>query len=227
MKDSYSFHDSSDSKIPQISLQVTVFRGAWVADSTHLPHATAVMSGPGSPGGCSLLLTEQAEDESWTVSAQHSFSAGQSLLWDSCHPGQDRAAWQSETPSSYLPFLLFHKSRSGTVGESPLCMLPVSGAELKEINITQRMFYTSLVASKNSWQVFFLISKFCATRNPHPYSTHLRKEEKMVYRQALWVCHDYCFLRGKEEKAMAPTPVLLPGKPHGRRSPVGCSPWGH
>ena len=23
-----------------------------------------------------------------------------------------------------------------------------------------------------------------------------------------------------------PTPVLLPGKPHGRRSPVGCSPWG-
>ena len=29
------------------------------------------------------------------------------------------------------------------------------------------------------------------------------------------------------EKAMAPTPVLLPGKPHGRRSLVGCSPWGH
>ena len=23
-----------------------------------------------------------------------------------------------------------------------------------------------------------------------------------------------------------PTPVLLPGKPHGRRSLVGCSPWG-
>ena len=23
-----------------------------------------------------------------------------------------------------------------------------------------------------------------------------------------------------------PTPVLLPGKSHGRRSPVGCSPWG-
>ena len=25
---------------------------------------------------------------------------------------------------------------------------------------------------------------------------------------------------------MAPTPVLLPGKFHGRRSLVGCSPWG-
>ena len=24
-----------------------------------------------------------------------------------------------------------------------------------------------------------------------------------------------------------PTPVFLPGKSHGQRSPVGCSPWGH
>ena len=29
------------------------------------------------------------------------------------------------------------------------------------------------------------------------------------------------------EKAMAPTPALLPGKPHGRRSLVGCSPRRH
>ena len=28
------------------------------------------------------------------------------------------------------------------------------------------------------------------------------------------------------EKAMAPTPVLLPGKSHGWRSLVGYSPWG-
>ena len=28
------------------------------------------------------------------------------------------------------------------------------------------------------------------------------------------------------EKAMAPTPVLLPGKSHGQKSLVGCSPWG-
>ena len=27
------------------------------------------------------------------------------------------------------------------------------------------------------------------------------------------------------EKAVAPTPVLLPGKSHGWRSLVGCSPW--
>ena len=29
------------------------------------------------------------------------------------------------------------------------------------------------------------------------------------------------------KKAMASTLVLLPGKSHGRRSLVGCSPWGH
>ena len=28
------------------------------------------------------------------------------------------------------------------------------------------------------------------------------------------------------EKAVAPTPVLLPGESHGQRSLVGCSPWG-
>ena len=28
------------------------------------------------------------------------------------------------------------------------------------------------------------------------------------------------------EKAWHPTPVLLPGKSHGWRSLVGCSPWG-
>ena len=29
-----------------------------------------------------------------------------------------------------------------------------------------------------------------------------------------------------QRKRWHPTPVLLPGKPHGRRSLVGCSPWG-
>ena len=37
---------------------------------------------------------------------------------------------------------------------------------------------------------------------------------------------DCCPLRAASEKAMAPTPVLTPGKSHGRRSLVGCSPWG-
>ena len=30
-----------------------------------------------------------------------------------------------------------------------------------------------------------------------------------------------------QRRQWQPTPVLLPGKSHGRRSLVGCSPWGH
>ena len=30
----------------------------------------------------------------------------------------------------------------------------------------------------------------------------------------------------KKRRQWHPTPVLLPGKSHGQRSPVGCSPWG-
>ena len=32
---------------------------------------------------------------------------------------------------------------------------------------------------------------------------------------------------GGRRRQWHPTPVLLPGKSHGRRSLVGCSPWGH
>ena len=40
----------------------------------------------------------------------------------------------------------------------------------------------------------------------------------------------YCFVGGYDyiaERQWQSTPVLLPGKPHGRRSLEGCSPWGH
>ena len=34
------------------------------------------------------------------------------------------------------------------------------------------------------------------------------------------------FTHGEGNGTSVPTPVLLPGKSHGRRSLVGCSPWG-
>ena len=37
---------------------------------------------------------------------------------------------------------------------------------------------------------------------------------------------DWGWGQGEEEEEWHPTPVLLPGKSHGRRSLVGCSPWG-
>ena len=39
---------------------------------------------------------------------------------------------------------------------------------------------------------------------------------------SVFVQVSYCLA----EKAVAPTPALLPGKSHGRRSLEGCSPWG-
>ena len=33
--------------------------------------------------------------------------------------------------------------------------------------------------------------------------------------------------KAKSRESCHPTPVLLPGKSHGQRSLVGCSPWGH
>ena len=59
----------------------------------------------------------------------------------------------------------------------------------------------------------------------------------MIY---LWFIHDpkgnakssfviqvfLSFLRHTRRRQWQPTPVLLPGKPHGQRSLVGCSPWG-
>ena len=40
----------------------------------------------------------------------------------------------------------------------------------------------------------------------------------------------HCFISGfyciSQRRQWHPTPVLLPGKSHGRRSLVGCSPWG-
>ena len=35
------------------------------------------------------------------------------------------------------------------------------------------------------------------------------------------------FLDYIQRRQWHPTPVLLPGKSHGQRSLVGCSPWGH
>ena len=34
------------------------------------------------------------------------------------------------------------------------------------------------------------------------------------------------FVGGHAKSILDPTPALLPGKSHGRRSLVGCSPWG-
>ena len=43
--------------------------------------------------------------------------------------------------------------------------------------------------------------------------------------RVLTKCGPHC--RREWRRQWHPTPVLLPGKSHGQRSLVGCSPWGH
>ena len=54
---------------------------------------------------------------------------------------------------------------------------------------------------------------------------HIREESQRLPSLStlpqLFVCHLL------QRRQWHPTPVLLPGKSHGRRSLVGCSPWGH
>ena len=43
------------------------------------------------------------------------------------------------------------------------------------------------------------------------------------YCTTMWISYMYIYPRRRQ---WHPTPVLLPGKSHGQRSLVGCSPWG-
>ena len=60
----------------------------------------------------------------------------------------------------------------------------------------------------------------------------IRNKNEVMPFAATWVDLETVMLsevsqRKITEKAMAPAPSLLPGKSHGWRSLVGCSPWGH
>ena len=91
--------------------------------------------------------------------------------------------------------------------------------------------FTSRYRWQNSGVYFYHWSfyKFCkflpeftshrqqSTGEPAYYSTVCDSQEPLTWGSA------YVEWR----RQWHPTPVLLPGKSHGRRSLVGCSPWGH
>ena len=57
-------------------------------------------------------------------------------------------------------------------------------------------------------------------------SKRRQTQKRMYFMIPPYVNVEKAVLADSEEKALAPTPVLLPGKSHGWRSLVGCSPWG-
>ena len=69
--------------------------------------------------------------------------------------------------------------------------------------------------------------KICIEMNENENTTtqNLRDTVKAVLRGRFIAIQAY--LKKQEKSQWQPTPVLLPGKSHGRRSLVGCSPWGY
>ena len=64
-----------------------------------------------------------------------------------------------------------------------------------------------------------MTERLSAHRHKHTHTPlHIYLLRKCLFR---------CSAHFGGRKQWHPTPVLLPGKSHGRRSLVGCSPWGH
>ena len=63
------------------------------------------------------------------------------------------------------------------------------------------------------------------TGRPIPYHSATREAPEHLLTHAL---RGYYFARAalRRRRQWQPTPVFLPGKSHGQRSLVGCSPWG-
>ena len=77
---------------------------------------------------------------------------------------------------------------------------------------------------KYSKQPFFLLGISLA---PHANDTDNNIKNPLIFIQGfLCVRHCYKHFNVCWRRQWHPTPVLLPGKYHGRRSLVGCSPWG-
>ena len=101
----------------------------------------------------------------------------------------------------------------------------------KEIYLQCRRHRFSLWIGKIPWRrkwqttPVFLLGKFYERRSLVGYSPCDRKKDMTVQLNT----HIFFLHTIKEiprRRQWHPTPVLLPGKSHGRRNLVGCSPWG-
>ena len=54
----------------------------------------------------------------------------------------------------------------------------------------------------------------------------MQRAVKLTISSGIKILHDPAAAAARRRQ-WHPTPVLLPGKSHGRRGLVGCSPWGH
>lgn len=156
-------------------------------------------------GGC-LSVTDWAQqgDWSWTIPAQCSFTDGQSLPWDSL-------AWPRlpELHSSLKLLLLNHsfsplsfcKSHACTMVKSFLCPFRLTcSTSLRTLGDKyQRGSYTKIIliminiiltGSLRPLLISSLFNlKIPSNKGPHPYPTHLRREERKSSAAQHCGCH--------------------------------------
>ena len=76
-------------------------------------------------------------------------------------------------------------------------------------------FLTCIQVSQEAGQVVWSLLLFSSVQFSHSVMSDSLRPRELQHARPL--CR---------RRRWHPTPVLLPGKSHGRRSPVGCSPWG-
>ena len=85
--------------------------------------------------------------------------------------------------------------------------------------------YSGLISSKVDWIDLLAVWGTLQESSPTPQFKSINSLMfSLVYGPTLTFIHDYW---KNWRRQWHPTPILLPGKSHGRRSLVGCSPWSH
>ena len=92
---------------------------------------------------------------------------------------------------------------------------------------TEGDFYKGFLGSTNRWpehqSVWFQNTTYSYRRSFFKFCSEVGIGGRQ-YRYCRLEC--WCWLRWRRQVLEKATPVLLPGKSHGRRSLVGCSTWG-
>ena len=107
---------------------------------------------------------------------------------------------------------------------------------ISNLSSSQNTLHTSsplISISLSIWEGLSLSSSFIMQMRYHSKATHPEKDfwsEWTVlvhsYGTSEWTSFSYDTSHSIRRKQWHPTPVLLPGKFHGRRNLLGCRPWG-
>ena len=112
--------------------------------------------------------------------------------------------------SSVIPFFSCLQSFPAS-GSFPMSQLFTSGGQ----SIGASVSASVLLMNIQDWVILGLTGLISSPRDSQESPTPQFKSVDSSVLSLLW------------RRQWHPTPVLLPGKSHGRRSLVGCSPWGH